>query len=115
MTPAEEMRAASARIRNTSPHAVPAPWLPDADGYEVHDADGGVIAEVGALSNLELRATVSHIALWDPAMTELVAQAIDDEAARWERNNAFESIWGTTALLKLARAINDKSEARDAG
>jgi hypothetical protein len=47
--------------------ASPGPWSPNAESYEVVAVDGITVADGIALSGPQLRATVEHIALHDPA------------------------------------------------
>jgi hypothetical protein len=47
--------------------ASPGPWKPNAEGDEVLAVDDILVADGFALSNRQLRATVTHIVLNDPA------------------------------------------------
>lgn len=47
--------------------ASPGPWSPNAEADEVVACDGITVADGFALSGRQLRATVEHIAEWDPA------------------------------------------------
>lgn len=133
MTPAEEMRAASAKLRKYAGAASEGPWLYDSyscilsgprmramdeldpadtieDYYETAPTVARVPAHHGDTAIGRRVADAEYIEMMHPGIAVLMAQALEDEARYWERNDAPESIWGTTALLKLARAINGRSE-----
>lgn len=97
MTPAEELRAAAAKVRRVNAdYEAATPF--------VEDLALMGLREYGPNSSEESAAVLAYVGLWLPGVTDLVAQLLDDEAAQWPELMP-ESVWGTTAALKLARAI----------
>lgn len=78
MTIVEFLLARYAEHEQAARAASPGPWSPDEDGYEVLAVDGIEVAKGFALSSPQLRATVQHIALNDPAyvLADLVAKRV---------------------------------------
>lgn len=76
MTLVEFYLARLDEIERVAQAASPGPWSLDADGTEVLATDGVTVAEGFALSGPQLRATVAHIALNDPAyaLAEIAAK-----------------------------------------
>jgi hypothetical protein len=111
LTPAQELRAAASKIRDTARLAVPGPWCayleevgtdwhPDSDEYKLLGRDAEVAKQVGPL-------TAEHIALWHPGVAMLVAGwlwavAIDCESDAETYNHIKER----STALSIARAIN---------
>jgi len=61
------VRACLDRVERLAREASPGPWKPNAEHDEVLAVDDITVADGFALSGNQLRATVEHIALHDPA------------------------------------------------
>lgn len=122
MTPAEELRAAAARIRERAERATPGPWsvFDDESGmFWVHSGavdagghgpvtmdlqEGGVAVESDSEAG---RADAEHIAAWCPPPALAVAALLEAVALNWdERGHPIDAgSAGTNVVLLLARAI----------
>ena len=106
MTPAEELRAAAAKIRATAEAATPGPWrVEEIPPYTepILMRDLGEVLETAGTVDVE-PGDQAHIALWHPGVAELVADALDELAGY------IAGSWGggvdDLKLLAVARAIN---------
>jgi hypothetical protein len=112
MTPAQELRAAAAKIRDAKHWASPGPWVaytdevctdwhPSSEAYRQINRDIDVAHDTGP-------GNAAHIALWHPGVAELVAVILDAGAGVAEDEGAIgtdiEVLLGEE--LALARAIN---------
>lgn len=125
-TPAEELRAAAAKIRKHAEAASPGPWHVKPVVYGPADQGWGPPRDFevygpGLVSNND-RCVVSHvqhegggadetdaahIALWNPAVALLVAELLEGMADHWHGIAAEdEHLFGGLPLASLARAIN---------
>ena len=117
MTAVAELRAAADKIRARAEEATPGPWKADHREYP-ESIRGGELGSVGVVAGSRWNGEANvfdnnddayHIALWNPAIAELVAQIIDAAAVVAHD----EADWLGTKVevlladeLRLARAIN---------
>lgn len=119
MTPAEELRAAAARIREVAGKATPGPWVNYNDGDRIirdpdvtaaeDDSDPcgeGPPLEYVVDEPLSYPENGDHIAMWDPNVALLVAEVFDKWARIGELDPDLLYRVGGQETLAVARAIN---------
>lgn len=101
-TPAEELRAAAAKIRSVASAVPPCDW--HADGVEV-TSEFFFVAEIRHIDREKAADAARHFALWHPGVAEMVAEALDELAENIHglRTDPFGN---RNKLLNIARAIN---------
>lgn len=122
MNPAEELRAAAAKIRARAEDATEGPWRVDHPEYPEKIYGGshehiGVVAGSrwgGEANVFDNNDDAYHIALWHPGIAELVARILD--AAAGVANDEAEWLGDRIEVvlaeeLELARAINSTKVA----
>lgn len=111
MTPAAELRAAAAKIRERAGRACGRPWR-NRDG--LIEGNG---ARVATAAIAEGHDSADHIALWHPGVAELVADWLDAVAQAVDGmdcsadDGLVVSPFGTGRAVAIARAINGEPEA----
>lgn len=120
VSPAQELRAAASKIRETATRAMPGPW--QLDGPYWHNDTYGNGQDPGMVSAGNARRAVAvasplhpetefnmpHIALWHPGVADAVADWLVSAAAIAEQGKDPSCVHRPVpyAALRLARAIN---------
>lgn len=102
MMPAEELRAAASKIRETAAKTShTGPWESDPDEW-------AVVTETGIIADSVEDGDGEHIALWHPGVAELVAVVLAEAGAVAEEVATLGADVEVTLReeLALARAIN---------
>ncbi|MEU3613494.1 DUF6221 family protein [Streptomyces sp. NPDC006872] len=89
---ADFLRARFAERRAVALAASPGPWHANAESDEVVAEDGITVADGFALSGQQLRATVDHIALHDPADVIADLDAKLGIVDHYERTQAYAEV-----------------------
>lgn len=103
------LREQIAEDRKWATAASPGPWSSNAEGDEVMAEDGITVADGFALSNNQLRATVDHIAAWDPVRVlaecdaKLAILELHPDNAEGHCRTCWPDAWPCSTLLTLAR------------
>lgn len=128
MSPAEELRAAAARIREVADAASDGGWMAYEEHHGVYRGQMTVIRSATMphrrIVNVdqtypnrdEREPNVAHMVLWQPTVALLVASILDDQAEEWEEHpetmqrfvaapNGDDPSTASPVYL-LARAIN---------
>lgn len=107
----EWLRAQIAEDRRIAEAATPGPWVPNAESDEVVAVDSITVADGFALSGNQLRATVRHIARWDPA--RVLAEC--DAKERIISEHTPEQGWSTATvtLTDVCGTCSDRDNAGD--
>ena len=108
MSPAEELRAAAARIREVADKATPGPWLNlDRGDRIVTEPDSAGEFEYVVDEPLDSNPdNGEHIAMWHPSVALLVAEVFDKWAGIGELDPDLLYRVGGQETLAVARAIN---------
>lgn len=108
MTPAERLRAAAEKIRETAQAAPPAPWravtfstVPPHVKREWHDEQGRRCQKL-VTDRVDGGEAAEHIALWSPPVALLVAKVLDQHA---EEHGIYDCQWVDCDALALADLI----------
>lgn len=103
MTPAEELRAAAQKIRDTSAKACAGPWRNNGGQVE---GNGTRVATAAIAAGHD---SAEHIAMWHPGAAKFVAEWLDQTATEWEKLGQLPAIAVTP--LALAMFINTEVKA----
>lgn len=104
MTPAEEIAAAAAKIRELASDATPGPW--QEHWRSVFAPSRRVVASVAAAGLFPTEADAFHIALWHPGVADAVAALLEHAYPIIASYPAGEFAHLENPWLSLARRIN---------
>lgn len=126
MTPAETLRAAAAKVRDTASRATPGPWQIDPEFSDMVTSqepnwNGNPTVIASDLHDGEVSGdwnNVAWVALASPEIAKHIADWLDAEADAWPAAPVHTSTWTTSrrrrAALALARDITGQdSETGD--
>ncbi len=89
------------KVEQQAVAASPGPWVPNTEHDEVLADDGEVVCEGFALSSRQLRATVDHVAAFDPLAVLGLVRATRDLVTEYEIHRDSDRCLGDKPTVEM--------------